>query len=146
IRIWNCSIPHGERTVRTISFTDAEYSIRRSDSDGRATFECVPSNAIECNVEIKTAAYGVQSIVYRVTGSQDPIRLRPVARLTGRIVVDEPALVAGTKFWLPSYPPRDTRRLTLTDSRRTLTQGWARFEIDEMGRFEVPALAVGRTS
>ena len=104
----------------------------RTNQEGSVEIPYLDENAAPlCNVT--TADLGVQQIQlqqFQQTGNK-PIVLRPVGRVVGRVVADDPAAARGIVFYLGTqFDGKDS-------------SGRAHARTDNEGRFTVPALAEG---
>lgn len=105
---------------------------RRTDRQGRVIIEAIPL-ALLASVEVETPTHGKQSFSRLGGAFAEPLRLGDVGRLEGQLNVESPQRFAGTKVYASTKP--------------TLNRGGlAEAELDERGRFEIPAIAAGPLS
>lgn len=103
---------------------------RKTDQQGRVRIEGIPL-ALLGSVEVITPTCGRQHF-RRLSGEyNEPLRLVAAGRINGSIKVESPKQYAGTK--LVVYTEHGGSR-----------EGLAETELDENGRFEIPAIGFGR--
>src|SRR5262249_43615476 len=105
-----------------------------TDSEGRTTITAFPPAEIE-GVVVTSPRFGRQVGMFRqgVEG-ESTIRLRPVARATGRVVADDPAAVRGLSISIHSRRPEPNGPEVYAEAD-AITDG--------RGGFEIPTIAAG---
>jgi beta-lactamase regulating signal transducer with metallopeptidase domain len=108
-----------------------------TDADGWVTLRAVPEEKID-TIEIECAEFGrQQQRRYRQPDFRlDSIQMRPTAAVQGRIISENPAWVAGIRLMF----------LTTVDEEWKNTSGHAEVITDAEGRFEIPQIAVGKST
>ncbi|MEM8734571.1 MAG: hypothetical protein AAGG44_10140, partial [Planctomycetota bacterium] len=103
----------------------------KTNAQGEANLSRVPSSLYD-RVDVISEEFGTQRFFVRQNGQT--LRLAPVGEINGRILIDDPASVAGTKLSLFARGYGDTGP----------DKGLAEVEVDDQGRFHVPAMAADR--
>ena len=86
-------------------------------------------------VLIEAAGFGLQmSVLSADAGGGQAITLKPVGRLTGRVLADDPSSARGLEVMARTLPQGTTRPLTSAEGHATT---------DAEGRFEIAAIAAG---
>ncbi|MEJ7639843.1 MAG: hypothetical protein WKF75_18200, partial [Singulisphaera sp.] len=108
-----------------------------TDTAGRAVLKAAPPEAI-LMVRVTTGDHGAQVFIPRrgLKPGTD-LRLRPVARVEGRVSSADPASARGLHVYLSTF---------LRDQSKGQVSGSAEAVTDARGRFAVPALAAGELS
>lgn len=106
---------------------------RRTDADGRATIEGIP-RTLYPEIVVETPKFGRQ--VFRQIDK--PLRLTAVGQVDGVLMVESPKQYAGSKIVVETLGTNPPHRPT------SYGQGLAEVEIDENGRFHIPAMASGK--
>jgi hypothetical protein len=104
-----------------------------SGPDGRGTIASIAANDLR-GVWLEAPGFGRQRS--RTTAGPDGtvvLMLAPVGKLAGRVAVDDPKSLQGLKVLV----------FTWSRSGPNAPSGWAEAVLDESGRFEVPAIAIG---
>ncbi len=135
-------------TVRPVHFrTPTGFSIvpevlasrisAKTDMAGRAKLPAMPREGFY-RVEVKSDQFGTQHLRldYKATAAAERrINLRPVGRIEGRIVGEDPKWRRGVRIHFETE-----RRIRAQD----LTQGTSMVVSDEEGKFVIPAIAQGK--
>ncbi|HUT89941.1 MAG TPA: carboxypeptidase-like regulatory domain-containing protein [Thermoguttaceae bacterium] len=116
----------------------------RTDAEGRVKLPAVPPDLLY-QVRVTTPDFGIQ--LQRTDGSEPravvgrTIRLRPVGKIEGRVLADQPEMARGVRLVFTSEQVVNEPAARSTEA--WLTEGFADVESDEQGRFVVPAMATG---
>ena len=109
----------------------------RTDARGTVELAGLPPDSGSF-VRVETKRFGTQSLMLSIAKTGPAIaRLAPVGGLIGRVKGDNPAAAAGLTIRVESSSNGPNSRVFAPD-------GHAEVRIDATGRFEVPALAVGK--
>jgi beta-lactamase regulating signal transducer with metallopeptidase domain len=110
----------------------------RTDQDGRAVLVGTPLSRVR-GVRVQSEPFGTQNFYAHLGFKADePLRLRAVVPVEGRVTADAPAAVRGLHLYL-SASPEEARDMT-----KLISQGEALVVTDGRGRFRVPALTTGQ--
>lgn len=113
-----------------------EQILAVTDADGRATLSAFPPDQIE-GVRVDTRHFGQQTaMIRRGVQGELPIQLRPVARVHGKYIADDPAAVRGLTVRVHS--------MRIGKGPEVYAEATA--VTDEDGRFAVPTIAAGELS
>lgn len=104
-----------------------------SDSDGYAKLTNIPPTLFD-RVDVISEEFGVQR--FGVRPNDNELRLAPVGEIRGRVQIDDPSQVAGTKLHL----------LSRVLGRGGPFESSAEVKLDKDGRFHVPAFAATGSS
>jgi hypothetical protein len=123
-----------------------------TDKSGIALLRSIPPHVF-CTVRVTAPGFGTQRFGWNkddATAAERTLRLRPVGRITGRLMTTDPQSLRGIKlvFNTTAIPAWTTGIVKLADGKTTSStiresEGTAVVAADATGRFVVPAIAEG---